>query len=118
MKVKDEPENCWKKFFESTIGEENAERLKEALNQKRPVYFIGQQGIGKSVTVEVLKLLGYNATEPGQKEFWENATGPTYVPEGIDAELFEMKQNAPETKIDFQKLVSFPEQLEKWIKSV
>lgn len=109
--------NTWKDYFEIVLGEKQAAQLKECLKVGTPVYFVGPQGIGKTITANTLKNLGYEASEPGQPEFSRTAGGPFYVPEKGGFKVFEMRISALKGAPNFCGMMSHPEQLKEWVKS-
>lgn len=84
----------WRDFLNSILTEKQIEVLRYALKVNAKVYFYGE-GLGKSTIVNVLKSLGYTATEPGEMP----DRYATYCPDGSDYICFNVKGKTPEELI-------------------
>ena len=109
--------NVWKSLIESRFTDADIPRLKEALRNKKAVWLIGSQGVGKSFLANALTALGHDVSEPGMQERKDINYGPMYVPADIDYEVFEMKPIADGIIASREELISHPDQLNEWINS-
>lgn len=109
--------NVWKSLMESRFTDADIQRLKEALRNKKVVWLIGSQGVGKSFLAEALTALGHDVSEPGMQEREDINYGPMYVPTDTQCEVFEMRLVTDGVIASREELVSHPDQLNEWINS-
>ncbi len=104
----------WSEFLNELLEEKQILAFKDALRTGAKVYFYGS-GLGKSVIVDVLQSLGYEASEPSMHIGFNCSD----IPKGNEYICFEVKNMAPKKLIiDLrEQLRSQKNEFIEWVQS-